>query len=270
MAAMNCLVLLIVCVLIDEVLPQPACIQSKCDLSSSPSLQLDICECDNECILYKDCCLDYSPTNVTYQPSSALYELMECLEVNYTRSILSPGGNSVWMVSRCPQPSEHSEKCTDQSLFLPVTDSRLNFTFRNVYCAMCNNVTMEQLELWQPQFYCSDQDVSNFFSNIFTFEEIKSHCFIHDIVLEGSYTRSCIPHINTCPTNSNVDLKQDCIRGPFDLKAVLAGNSTRLFKNSACAKCNGILSPTCLFQGVDTDFASKPGKSALLSTIANK
>ena len=262
MAAMNCLVLVIVCVLVDEVLPQPACIQSKCDLSS-PSRQ-DICKCDNECILYNDCCLDYSPANVTNRPSSALYELMECLEVNYTRPVLSPGGNSVWMVSRCTQPSELSEKCTDQSLFLPVTDSHLNFTYRNVYCAMCNNVTMEQLELWQPQFYCNDRDVSNFSK----FEEIKSHCFIHDIVLEGSYTRSCIPHINTCPINSNVDLKQDCIHGPFDLKAAL--NKTRLFKNSACAKCNGILSPMCLFQGVYTDFASKTGKSALPSTIAYK
>ena len=94
--------------------------------------------------------------------------------------------------------------------------------------------------------------------------------FLHDIVLEGSYTRSCLPHITTCPTNSNVDLKQDCIHGPFDLKAALADNNTRLFKNSACAKCNGILSPTCLFQEVDTDFASKPGMSAILSTIDNK
>ena len=89
------------------------------------------------------------------------------------------------------------------------------------------------------------------------------------IVLEGSYTRNCIPHINTCPTNSNVDLKQDCIHGPFDLKAEL-GNMTRLFKNSACAKCNGIPSTTCLSQEVDTNFTSKHGKYPLPITLENK
>lgn len=236
--------------------PQSTCVQSKCNLSSSLS---ENCKCDDECTLYNDCCIDYAPTNVTDRPNTTLYELMECLEVNYTGHVLSPGGNSVWMVSRCPQPSELNGKCTDQSFFLPVTDSRLNFTFRNIYCAMCNNASMEQLKLWQPQFYCNDPEVSNFFMNFSTLEEVNRRCFMHDIVMEGNHTRSCIPHVNTCPSNSSADLKQACIHGPFDLSTAL-DNSTRIFKNSACAKCNGILSTMCLHKGLYSDIPFIPGE----------
>ena len=268
MAVVNWLMFLIAlygCIVVEGALPplpRSPCIQSKCDrLASPPSLQLN-CKCEDDCTLYNDCCLDYTPNNSsTHQPNVQFDELLECLEVNYTRHILGSGGNSVWMVSRCPQPSELNEKCTNQSLFLPVTDSHSNLTFRNIYCAMCNNISVEQVELWQPQFHCDDQVmIANLSVNFSTFEEIKQHCFMHEIVLEGNNTRSCIPHIRTCPSNSTAvhfDLVRNCTQGPFDLTAA-SGNNTRIFKNSACAECNGIPSTMCLFQEVDS-FSSKSG-----------
>ena len=236
------------------------CIQPKCDLSLStlPAHQLN-CKCDSECPLYGDCCLDYSPitNSLRANTSSSLKTLLECWTVDFTGDVLTRDGGdrSILMVSRCSQPSHpHNIQCMNQSLFLPVTDSLSKYTFRNIYCALCNNISEDQLMPWQPQFHC-DRNAAMQLSNLSTYEKINEVCYMYKVVTKSPLIpmRSCVPHISTCLTNTSSQLIQSCIGGQYDL--VAAHNDTRmLFRNRHCAQCNGYNDTQCLQNVTNRNF----------------
>ena len=202
-----------------------SCVEPKCNTSLSSPLSQVNCKCDDDCALYGDCCLDYT-ANSTSRPS-ALHGLLECQKV-HTSGVL--------MVSRCPIQSELNIPCTNRSLFLPVTDPSSNFTFRNIYCALCNNVSREVVVPWQPHFFCGGEvNVSS----IRTFESLENACRASGSVIfsKTSILRTCIPHISTCPSSVDADLVHNCTSGPYDL--VTAGPVAAVFKNRYCAQCNG-------------------------------
>ena len=206
-----------------------ACVEPKCNTSLSSPLSQVNCKCDNDCALYGDCCLDYT-ANSTSRPS-ALHGLLECQKV-HTSGVL--------MVSRCPIQSELNIRCTNQSLFLPVTDPGSNFTFRNIYCALCNNVSREVVVPWQPHFFCGGEvNVSS----IRTFESLENECRETEPVISSktSILRTCIPHIHTCSSRVNVsaNIVHNCTSGPYDV--VTAGSVVAsVFRNHYCAQCNGV------------------------------
>ena len=206
-----------------------SCAEPKCNTTLSSPLRQVNCKCDNDCALYGDCCLDYSTANSTLRPS-ALHGLLECRKV-HTSGVL--------MVSRCPIQSELNIPCTNRSLFLPVTDPSSNFTFRNIYCALCNNVSRDVVVPWQPHFFCGDEvNVPS----IRTFESLENACRALGPVIfsKNSTLRTCIPHISTCsPRVINVDLAHNCTSGPYDLVTGHLPPVAAVFRNRYCAQCNG-------------------------------
>ena len=230
------------------------CIQPKCDPSlSSLSADQVNCKCDSECPLYGDCCLDYSLINNSLRAntSSSLQTLLECWTVDFTGDVLARDGGdkSILMVSRCSQPSHPQNiQCMNQSLFLPVTDSLSNYTFHNIYCALCNNISGDRLVSWQPRFYC-DRNAAMQLSSLSTYKKINEFCQMYKVVSKSPLIsmRSCVPHISTCPvdTDASSQLVQNCTRGQYDL--VVASNNIRmLFRNHYCAQCNGYNDTQCL------------------------
>ena len=212
---------------------QNLCSESECEANlTSPLLQAN-CKCDNDCELYSDCCLNYTPTSPT-QPSY-LHELLECQAIYQLHS--SPG---VLMVSRC-QSEMNNSQCSNQSLFLPVTDPRSNMTFRNIYCALCNNISQEEVVLWQPQFSCHD---INAVSSLTTYDAVQNKCDLVTISTDLSIPqiRTCVPHISTCPNTSNPQLEHNCTSGQFDL---VIDYYEDVYRNHYCAQCNGMNDTHC-------------------------
>ena len=233
------------------------CIQPKCDpsLSTLSAHHQVNCKCDSECPLYGDCCLDYSPVNNSLSiaiNTSSLQTLLECWTVDFTGDVLTRDGGdkSILMVSSCSQPSHPQNiQCMNQFLFLPVTDSLSNYTFRNIYCALCNNISEDRLVPWQPRLYCANRNAAMQLSNLSTYEKISEVCYMYKVVSKSPLIsmRSCVPHISTCPmaTDASSQLIQNCTRGQYDL--VAAPNDIRmLFKNRHCAQCNGYNDTQCL------------------------
>ena len=227
----------------------PSVITTNCAISgceTSSVLVRKSCRCDNECALYDDCCSDFTPSANARSGASPLHEFLECSKVDFTGDLLDINIKSLLMVSRCPQPTEHQEQCTNASLFLPVTDPHTNFTFRNVYCALCNNISREQVLPWESQFSCPSLQRTE---NLSTFEAVTGVCFLKMVVpssrAPGTHTRSCIPHEFTCSNSSSSsnDLVHNCTRGPYDLVTTL---DKRIFRNQYCAQCNGVNSTQCL------------------------
>ena len=246
--ACACLVALFceVCIGFDPPL-LPICLQPNC--VTLPTQQVN-CKCDSECPLYGDCCLDYTPVNnsLPTNTSNSLQTLLDCWTVDFTGDVLM-GEKSILMVSRCSQLSHPQNiECMNQSLFLPVTDSLSNYTFRNIYCALCNNISEDRLVPWQPRFHC-DRNAAMQLSNVSTYEKINEVCYMYKLVSKSPSIsmRSCVPHISTCPmaTDASSQLIQNCTRGQYDL--VAAPNDTRmLFRNRYCAQCNGYNDTQCL------------------------
>ena len=228
------------------------CTTSRCKFST-PVLRLGrpSCKCDNECALYDDCCSDFTPSADARSGESPLHKVLECSKVDFTGGSSEPEFNGWPMVSACLQQTDHvQDQCTNASLFLPVTDPRTNFTFRNVYCAQCNNITQGQVVPWKPEFNCPLTTAQSLQVNSQTnimFEAVKEICFLIRVAprIKSPVGRSCIPHVSTCPnTNSSHDLVHNCTRGPYDL--VTTPDKGRVFRNQYCAQCNEVNNTQCL------------------------
>ena len=263
------------------------CVSERCNpfYSNSPSLQVN-CKCDSDCVLYDDCCIGYTPAagNSTTH-SNALHKLMECWIVDFTGDLLRDENQSLLMVSRCPAATERHlyTHCTNRSLFLPVTNtnSRSSFTFRNIYCALCNNISVDQIFPWQPQFYCHES-IGNSTSNFSSFEEFRNSCYLYKYASEApaaarTLMRSCVPHTSMCPTNINstavnTELIINCTKGPYNLVSAI-DNSRRIFRNQYCAQCNGFNNTQCpkvrIILGPDEESPKQTGMALLYIREAN-
>ena len=79
---------------------------------------------------------------------------------------LKTSGSIYETVAKCPAVfhSDAKDPCSgdgDYNTFsdiLPVTDTTTNVTYRNRQCAICNQVTNDNLLVWQPQLICDKTD----------------------------------------------------------------------------------------------------------------
>ena len=155
----------------------------------------------------------------------------------------------------------NNSQCSNQSLFLPVTDPRSNITFRNIYCALCNNISQEEVVLWQPRFLCRD---INAVSSLTTYDAVQNECDLVTISTDFSIPqiRTCVPHISTCPNTSSLELELNCTNGPFDLVTdpLAVVGSVSVYRNHYCAQCNGVTDTQCWHKFDSTDLHNLPGK----------
>lgn len=105
------------------------------------------CHCDETCVIYNDCCLDYIDN---IQHNIRQIKSIEREEKINALSCVTDGNNQHWlsnighhMVTSCPvlTQSKYELNCTNNAgINIPVTDDE-GFTYRNVYCALCHGVT---------------------------------------------------------------------------------------------------------------------------------
>ena len=123
--------------------------------------QMKNCHCDSSCIKYGDCCLDEAQETIE-QKSTSLFNNWSCKSIRY-------GNNYLYMKTTCP--SHYSKDLSIKSrceltdpyhtyhLDLPVIDGSEDTTYSNIFCAICNGVEINSLQMFRHR-NGSVQDIS--------------------------------------------------------------------------------------------------------------
>ena len=212
------------------------------------------CYCNSQCNLHRDCCNTHQ-TPMISSPSHA-YNMQNCSSTIFDQCDTNYYKRHYVMVDSCQQQwitsiqnkqiaEQIAEKCNSSSLF-PQSDPSTNLTFRNIYCAQCNNISKDQLVPWQPVYSCELKDGMNI-SNL---ADVKQLCQLSKFqpVLQRT-ARSCSGSsniISTCPSTfngSSTTIKR-CTTGAFELQ--LAGDG-KILRNQHCAECNGVDDFVCYY-----------------------
>ncbi|GFQ65766.1 uncharacterized protein TNCT_106541 [Trichonephila clavata] len=107
------------------------------------------CMCDHHCVTYGACCLDSEfRTQVNNGHNSGVK--VNCIDTYGANS------RSVYMVDNCKTPgtikylcANNGEAWNDPFLLIPVTSKVSNITYKNYYCAVCNeNSDTNQFIFW--------------------------------------------------------------------------------------------------------------------------
>ena len=241
-----------------------SCTECVANISQSSSL----CKCDSACDIYGDCCASSSapasctsPSNVPLKPGVVL----ECHSIFSNPAISVLYENEAFlMVSSCPDswPVEQSvanaiaSNCTSQDLKLPpVTDRESGIVYKNEHCALCNGI--RQLVAWNIDIACAPtvyklleskptEYIEKNHPNLFT-----RNCQVCSYRMPPSVPppRSCVPSVSTCLPKENLEPKirrilneskytemvEKCVSGILNLINI----SSIIYKNRACALCNG-------------------------------
>lgn len=216
------------------------------------------CFCDSVCEQYGDCCY---PT----QLPSHKYECVDYLLPTLRNAILPSKKSLVWMRTECLPIYTGSQvdiQCKNLNnqifndnpiLFIPVTSVQTNITYRNYYCAYCNNDANENIQFWEYKPWChgsgndydyltlnSDQQVQYYIHNL-TKNCLKTILYPHQ---RGSsqpsvFIRPCKNSLPpTCPSNTPVDLANNC--SSYGTAYRYVQGSDVIHRNPFCAECNQI------------------------------
>lgn len=110
------------------------------------------CYCDSDCKAFEDCCSDYCTfCNATKNDHQKNFR-WKCVKLGNYDSNNTKISDGVWMVAQCasdwPRDSLYKKykDYKEATIFpdihrtVPILNGN-NITFRNVYCALCNNIT---------------------------------------------------------------------------------------------------------------------------------
>ncbi|XP_030841929.1 uncharacterized protein LOC105439047 [Strongylocentrotus purpuratus] len=143
------------------------------------------CHCDPYCFYFKDCCIDYLNECRTNLVDDAFREATKGIDPSQF-SCEQPAGNpryndKYWMVSQCDvrwSNEEMKAKCEGQAVdedkltSIPVQYLK-SITFKNVYCAVCNNKNISDITPWKIDLNtCVSEEYSNLSRSEFSAQEI--------------------------------------------------------------------------------------------------
>ena len=252
--------------------PQPMvarCSYSSCsDRKATRTIKGRVCYCDDQCNLYRDCCHDTKHMHVVHvnNTHSKLYDMLTCVRTNFESKNpqVSHAEEAYLMVSACSKDWVTSQKnmqntvknCTE-SFTMPLTDPKTNFVFRNIHCALCNNVSIEQLSPWQPRYDCSINTTLDAKTlDIKTLEDVMHLCRLEKYTPPSHTARTCFPHVSSCSnkTSSNTSsTTADCSHDGLELYQQpnpTGKGYVSLFRNRHCAVCNDVRDISCFVPSV--------------------
>ncbi|KAL4233529.1 synapse assembly [Mactra antiquata] len=191
------------------------------------------CACDDLCGILNDCCPD-----IEIVPSIQLSN--DQLICEYVKGI-----GPIMLVTKCPVNwtedetrtlCENRTKNKDMISKVVVSDKSIEgLVFKNMHCAMCNNVY--DYQFWNAVINCPE-----FFTNDNTTvaEEDLSFCdFSLDQPSEVNTARDCsltsAAIISECDEVTDTDIVEKCEGGG----TLLTYDGYQTFKNKYCAICNG-------------------------------
>ena len=204
------------------------------------------CFCDDKCLSRGDCCPDlyFSLPNQTCTSVTIM---------NYTQDYeIEPGTSHYSIVNGCPPGSDPNitSKCmadmTDiEKMNTPVVTSRaFPLTYKNRYCAECNDEHVDSLYVWPLGIDCVFFADFNFLSSYTEIvNQVKERfCYVRYTPPKPELVRGCLQ--DTRPRVSIVDrCNQTGTWDTYDLAIEQACESMytvsyRLYKNIFCYMCN--------------------------------
>ncbi|XP_072042957.1 uncharacterized protein [Amphiura filiformis] len=133
--------------------------QERCEITGNET-KSGVCQCDPECELYNDCCMDYystckSPTNEKLSNSTTFpTELLSC-------SKISEFIHTALLISKCPDDWENESIRKNCAYEIKSWDNNIQaasrhwplynykgYNFKNLFCGICNHQNVLFLEFW--------------------------------------------------------------------------------------------------------------------------
>nr|XP_054761395.1 uncharacterized protein LOC129267793 [Lytechinus pictus] len=128
-----------------------------------------VCNCDDDCVGYGDCCWDFATTcNRRYIDYVYDWEVglttCEIVIANSPRHSMQ----SYFMVGRCPTDWPNTvtrELCerydqNDSVIHWLRVDNQQGVTFKNIFCAFCNGMEPRDVTSWTVFGNCSDENIN--------------------------------------------------------------------------------------------------------------
>ncbi|CAF3422063.1 unnamed protein product [Rotaria socialis] len=216
------------------------------------------CFCDSACQQYGDCCED---TKV----STNKYECVDYLLPIMSNTMPSSNRLFVWMRTEClpiyigSQVDRQCRNLNNQTfnhnpiLFIPVTSLQTNITYRNYYCAYCNNDANNNIKFWEYKPWCHGQGNDNDYLILNDDQQVEY--YIHNLTKNclktilyprdrgnahpSVFIRPCKKVVpSTCPPNTSIELTQNC--SSFVTAYRYVPDSDIIYRNFYCAKCNNV------------------------------
>ena len=239
----------------------------------------DSCYCDKLCMVFDDCC----PRASTQYANTKAFSQRKISRYTFTcETITEISGKTISFVNRCPlnygDAGIRSEcETTERNglLNVPVSDPLTNILYRNVYCALCHNVT--KYVYWLQKILCkgnspylsSLQHVMSLQSKLpngsdityipptalptptplrESFQSFKNtnNCLDRVEYVHPNFThRVCKPHIRSCIAGWGDGMYKNACTSHTNFITV----GGRYYKNKYCALCNyeeaNFMSPHC-------------------------
>lgn len=213
--------------------------------------------CDENCDKYGDCCLNSQYFNAAQQrraASSFKCTAVEEAEYVYTKVDCPPFWQNIDVRRKCEKSAIYS--VDDPLLMTPVTSSKSNITYGNIFCAICNKDI--GVTYWGLNLDCqlnndklSNDDIDYVEKNLsfnhthsYWQVQVKQRYYKCDLILSitqalKQQVRRCVPTIKTCPATWGKDeIRQRC--ESYTLIVHKNSKPTESFRNIHCAICNSI------------------------------
>lgn len=220
----------------------------------------DTCYCDSQCTLYNDCCFDAPAAKSKRFQTNARFSCSS-LGRNVNIYLIDQCARQWWGSAALQRKCEDQSGSVDISMAVPVTDMNTNITYRNVYCAECNNVEQRNLLPFHLSIQCHDQlaemndtygfviqnilNVNGYWGiyhwnqNSGDMEFMYCSIFQHLPISEQLAVRRCdIDMVSTCSHGWNFEpTRHRCMSTNMH---IVYGSYGKRYRNIHCAVCNYI------------------------------
>ena len=249
------------------------------------------CYCDRNCVLFNDCCVAIDNSTLNNSTRTEVPKSFCCL----TTAITVPGNstkptNYYKMIGNCPSKwisspdvatTRVNELCEETPTISepPVTDKETGIVYRNKYCGLCNNVTIDQLVQWSSQWSCDEgfEDILNS-SRVINSTVFNFYCVpitYQPTKLESPQLpiRRCWPLFPTCSidpqsnTTHNIDYKAlvaNCTQCGVSSHST---HTSDMYWNSNCEQGNEETIPNC---DIDGHMRGVNGTSGRITVIVSE
>ncbi|XP_064487119.1 uncharacterized protein LOC135399239 [Ornithodoros turicata] len=200
------------------------------------------CSCSTDCHKFGDCCWEVARSASQQNFQQDVDKRWSCEDVPIGNEISLP----LFMVSQCDATSSVNDtmrtnceaQATNDSFYMLPVMGQSNVTYRNAFCAMCNN-DIRNASFWYASEVRSANDSSVVVYSAPSF-----------VVSNAShYVRTCSPFkwISSCPPSTLPAISELCRKFLTPVRT----EGGVLYKNAYCALCNGV-DPVFLSCHLDT------------------
>ena len=216
------------------------------------------CRCDDACHVSNDCCPDIISHVLESSEVERKYDsLVECVQTQYfPKPLTEVFIKSYEMVAKCPSSYKNKdlkERCEkrfdyfadsseDFTDIVPVADNATEVSFKNVYCAVCNDITEDDVIKWGTNVVCTTNRPFNvdYTENVKKALHDRADCYLEfsppgSMPTSAAKKKACDYLIDRC-NMTGLFYPED----PFLKKACASYTSVyRHYKNVHCYLCNG-------------------------------